>query len=88
MNGISNLRKLVEDVLKAGDAYSQLVSTPATTGTESSQRTATPATGNSDPLFMIARQLADVSSAKGALKIIRNLSAVALSIRVLMQVSL
>ena len=85
MNGISNLRKLVEDVLKAGDAYSQLVSTTAATGAESSQQTAS--TGDADPLFMIARQLTDVSSAKGALKIVRNLSGLALSIRVLMQVS-
>ena len=93
MNGIANLRVLVKNVLKAGDAYKQLVSSQnsernaaAASGSSEQVIPARPETGNSDPLFAIAQELNNASKAKGALKVIRNLSAVALSIRVLMQV--
>ena len=93
MNGIANLRVLIESVLKAGDAYKHLVSSQTSgqgaSNASGASRQVTPAypgTESSDPLFAIAQEFNNASKTKGALKVIRNLSAVALSVRVLMQV--
>lgn len=88
MDAIQDLSTLITQFKQAADAYSQLLSTRPVGDSKNPEPLHDIASCASDPLLQIASELSLSAQVKKAMKVIRNLSAVAFTVRLLIKVSL
>jgi hypothetical protein len=87
MGAIQDLSVLITQFKQAADAYSQLLSTRPVGDSKNPEPLHYIASCASDPLVQIASELNLSAQVKKAMKVIRNLSAVAFTVRLLVKVS-
>jgi hypothetical protein len=84
---LHSVTELINDFLKAGEGFRQLLSHSTLTGFKNADPLQLLASATTDPLIRIAENLSLSTLAKRALKVVRNLSALAFTVRLLVQVS-